>query len=64
MVVHHWSDDGMVMYHRRSLIQGRGQRPFKNRPNGRGSIFLFGRFSVREDLEDLEDLEASQDRTN
>ena len=20
MVVHHWSDDGMVMYHRRSLI--------------------------------------------
>ena len=20
MVVHHWSDDGMVMYHRRSLF--------------------------------------------
>ena len=20
MVVHHWSDDGMVMYHRRSLV--------------------------------------------
>ena len=22
MVVHHWSDDGMVMYHRRSLVCG------------------------------------------
>ena len=27
MVVHHWSDDGMVMYHRRSLIVGLEEGP-------------------------------------
>ena len=30
MVVHHWSDDGMVMYHRRSLDECKPQRKGEN----------------------------------
>ena len=29
MVVHHWSDDGMVMYHRRSLKQTILEKPLQ-----------------------------------